>query len=185
MSGRRSYGFFSGRKPAIIRAAAVTAKPMSQTAKSKITEVHYEPDCPPEKVTQVLSALDRSSGRSARNVTHLRATDRHAYRTTVIIEPNESPASDEPLVRQVFHVPTRNVSKTGLGFVAPPVFRPSSVSDATPFLRSEIRFRVGTQIKVKLGPPTGKVPTLSAVITRLRPVQFGFFDVGVRFMSHE
>jgi hypothetical protein len=157
---------------------------MSQTTKPNVTEVHYEPDCAPEQVAQVLSALDRSSRRAARDVTHVRSNDRHAYRTTVIIEPGGAGAHGEPALRQVFHVPTRNVSKTGLGFVAPAVFVPRAGSAAAP-VRSENAFRVGTQVKIKLGPSTGKMPTLSAVITRFRPVHFGFFDVGIRFVSHE
>jgi len=158
---------------------------MNTTSEYTCTEVHYEPDCSPEQLTHVLSALDRWSGRTAKHVTHLRSNDRHNYRTTVIIEPSIPVTPVDRLVKQVFHVPTRNVSKAGLGFVASPVFAPRMVSDKTPLLRSEAIFRVGAKIKVKLGPPDGKMPTLSAEITRLRPVHFGFFDVGVRFIARE
>jgi len=150
-----------------------------------VAEAHYEADCAPEQLTHVLSALDRWSGRTAKHVNHLRSNDRHNYRTTVIIEPSESTLSAQRYIRQVFHVPTRNVSKAGLGFVAPPVFRPKMLSDATPLVRSESIFRVGAKIRVKLGSPDGKMPTLCAEITRLRPVHFGFFDIGVRFIARE
>src|SRR6476620_4445257 len=103
----------------VIRISGSIMKPAT---KFKIAEVHYEPDCPPEQVIHVLSALDRWSGRTARQVAHLRANDRHDYRTTVIIEPSVPAAPGEVALRQVFHVPTRNVSKAGLGFVAPPAF---------------------------------------------------------------
>jgi hypothetical protein len=103
----------------------------------------------------------------------------------VIIESSDPAAPAERAVRQVFHVPTRNVSKAGLGFVAPPVFTPRLLSDETPLLRSEVIFRVGAKIKVKLGPADGKMPILSAEVTRLRPVHFGFFDVGIRFIARE
>jgi len=156
---------------------------MSQTAQPTIAEIDYEPDCSPEQVIQVLSALDRWSSRTARDVPQKRASERHDYRTTVILEPLGDATAGGQRVRQVFHIPTRNVSKEGLGFVAPPVFLPRQISDNTPPVRTEIMFQVGTKVKVKLGPPGGSMPTLSAVITRLRPVNFGFFDVGVRFIA--
>jgi hypothetical protein len=158
---------------------------MDPISESTIAEIHYEPDCAPEQVAHVLSALDRWSGRTAKHVTHLRASERHDYRTTVIVEPSDPTGPPDQAVRQVLHVSTRNVSKAGLGFVAPPVFTPRMLSDATPLLRSEDIFRVGAKIKVKLGPADGKMPMLTGEVTRLRPVYFGFFDVGVRFITRE
>jgi hypothetical protein len=158
---------------------------MDPVSEKTIAEIHYEPDCAPEQVAHVLSALDRWSGRTAKHVTHLRATERHDYRTTVIVEPSDPTAPAERAIRQVLHVPTRNVSKAGIGFVAPPVFTPRVLSDDTPLLRSDVIFRVGAKIKVKLGPADGKMPSLTAEVTRLRPVYFGFFDVGVRFIERE
>jgi hypothetical protein len=155
---------------------------MSQTDQITIAEMHYEPDCSPEQVEQVVSALDRWSKRTAKHVTHQRVSDRHAYRTTVIVEPCDSIASESEL-RQLFHVPTRNVSKTGLGILVPPIFLPKLLSDATPLIRSESAFRVGMKIKVTLGPPTGMMPTLCAEIVRVRPVHLGFLEVGVRFLD--
>ena len=158
---------------------------MNTLPEQTITEVHYEPDCAPEQLAHVLSALDRWSGRTSGHVTHLRSNDRHDYRTTVIIELTNPSTDEDGILRQVFHVPTRNVSKAGLGFVAPSVFVAKLLSDKTPLVRSEVVFRVGAKIKVRLGPADGKMPTLSAEITRLRPVHIGFFDVGVRFISRE
>src|SRR5262249_53467829 len=141
--------------------------------------------CTPEQVMQVLSALDRWSGRTARHVMHQRGSDRHNYRTSVIIEPSAPAVPGEAVMRKIFHVPTRNVSKAGLGFVAPAVFMPRVVCDRTLLVRTELAFRVGTQVKIKLGSADGKMPTLSGVIMRLRPIHFGFFDVGVRFVARE
>lgn len=179
-----SVATFAKRK-AHLRPKAQLPLGMNPTSDETIAEVHYEPDCAPEQVAHVLSALDRWSGRTAKHVTHLRSNDRHNYRTTVIIEPSDPPVPADRIIRQVFHVPTRNVSKAGLGFVAPPVFTPRMLSDETPLIRSEVIFRVGAKIKVKLGPTDGKMPSLSAEIIRLRPVYFGFFDVGVRFIARE
>jgi hypothetical protein len=50
---------------------------MDPISENFIAEIHYEPDCTPEQVAHVLSALDRWSGRTARHVTHLRANERH------------------------------------------------------------------------------------------------------------
>ena len=158
---------------------------MRQTAEENITEVHFDPDCPVEQVTHVLSALDRWRGRTGRQVMQVRGNDRHDYRTTVIIEPSDLDTPGEAIVRQVFHVPTRNVSKAGLGFAAPAIFVARRATGKSPLVRTESVFQVGAKIKVKLGLADGKMPTLRAEITRLRPVCFGFFDVGVRFVSRE
>src|SRR3954468_17860982 len=116
---------------------------MSQSAKTAINEAHYDPDCTPEQVTQVLSALDRWSGRTARHVMHQRSNDRHNYRTSVIIEASGPATAPGAATRKIFHVPTRNVSKAGLGFIAPPVFMPRVMSDRTLLVRTELMFRVG------------------------------------------
>ena len=91
---------------------------------------------------------------------HQRKSDRHNYRTSVIIEAGEEQPG-AAASRKIFHVPTRNVSKAGLGFVAPPVFMPRVLSDRTLLVRTELMFRVGTQVKVKLGSADGKMPTLT------------------------
>ena len=155
---------------------------MSQPDQTNIVEMHYEPDCPAEQIEHVLAALDRWSRRTGKHVTHRRVSDRHNYRTTVIIEPSDSVTANST-VRQCFHVPTRNVSKTGLGFVAPPIFMPKMLSDTTPLIRAESAFRVGMKIKVTLGPPTGMMPTLCGEIVRVRPVHLGFLEIGARFLD--
>jgi hypothetical protein len=157
---------------------------MTTTTHQVLTEVHYDPDCNPEQLEQVLRALDQWSDRTARHVTHLRQNDRHSYRTTVTVEPQPGkPAAAR--FRQVFHVQARNVSKNGLGFVAPPVFMPRVLCDETPLVRSEIIFGVGAPLKVRLQAPGRQPLALNAEITRLRLVHFGFFDIGVRFLARD
>jgi hypothetical protein len=144
--------------------------------------MQYQPDCSAEQIEQVLSSLDRWSSRTGKHVTHQRAADRHIYRTTVIVEPSDQQLADSA-PRRLFHVPTRNVSKTGIGFIAPPMFLPSLLSDATPLVHAESAFRVGMRIKVTLGPPTGTMPQLWGEIVRMRPVHLGFFEIGVQFVD--
>jgi hypothetical protein len=166
----------------VATAASSLARTMSQTDQTNIVEVHYESDCSTEQIEHVLAALDRWSRRTGKHVTHQRASDRHAYRTTVIVEPNEQNGASSTL-RQFFHVPARNVSKTGLGFIAPPIFIPKMLSDATPLIRAESAFKLGMKIKVTLGPPTGMMPTLCGEIVRVRPVHLGFLEIGVQFLD--
>jgi hypothetical protein len=156
---------------------------MSQLAEIDVGEIHYEPDCPPEQIADVLLALDRWSGRTSEHVTHLRSGDRHEYRTTVTIETSSALSAGNEPPRLVFHVPSRNVSKAGLGMVVPPVFIPRLLSDETPLLRAETVFRVGTRIKITLGRGESSLPVVNGEVIRLRPIHFGFFDVGVRFVA--
>jgi PilZ domain-containing protein len=147
-------------------------------------EVQYAPDCSPEQIEEVLSSLDRWSERTAKHVVHRRRAKRHQYHTNVTVELYDGQDADAT-PRQTFTVTTRNLSKTGLGLVIPPVLVPRLLSDATPLVRSEAVFQVGMKIRVTLGPPTGIMPTLWAEIVRVRPVHFGFFEIGVRFLDRE
>jgi hypothetical protein len=67
--------------------------------------------------------------------------------------------------------------------VAPPIFMPKMLSDATPLIRAESAFKLGMKIKVTLGLPTGMMPTLCGEIVRVRPVHLGFLEIGVRFLD--
>jgi hypothetical protein len=158
---------------------------MSRISDRYTAEVHYEPDCPPEMVRQVLAALDRWSDRTGNHVTHARASERHDYRTNVIVEASDPAVFGGSSFRRVFHVPARNVSKTGLGFVAPPVFVPRMSSDATPLMRADVIFRLGAKVKVTLGLVSDKTRTLTGEIIRVRPIHHGFLDVGVRFVASD
>ena len=157
---------------------------MTTTQNHLLTEVHYDPDCKPEQLDQVLHALDQWSDRTARHVNHKRTSDRHNYRTTVTIEPSPNQPHSAPY-RQVFQVQARNVSKSGLGFVAPAVFMPRLLCDETPLVRSELIFRVGAPLTVRLQGRGQKRLDLKAEVMRLRLVHFGFFDIGVRFLARD
>jgi hypothetical protein len=149
-----------------------------------VLEVEYDPDCTPEQLEQVLWALERWSMRTAGHVNHHRASPRRDLRTVVIVEGGQ-PTPENGCLRQIFHVPTRNLSRGGLGLIVPPVFVPRMLSDATPLARSEQVFRVGQQIKVCFGPQGTKLPALRGEIVRMRVVHLGFWELGVRFVARE
>jgi len=153
---------------------------MSQVSEQRIVEAHYYADCSPDQVEEVLAHLDRWSDRNATHVTHNRHHERHEYRTEVIVERLHE-GNDAPDVRQIFHVQARNVSRVGLGFLAPPVFVPKLVSDATPLLRTDDIFEVGASVTVKLNAADRDAIEVCATVMRRRPVQFGFFEIGLKF----
>jgi len=158
---------------------------MTTSVNITVADVHYEPDCSPEQLIQVLSAMDRWSGMTGQHIIQQRTSDRHHYRTTLSIERVNAAAKQSGPRRQVFHVAARNVSKSGLGFIAPPAFLPRMLSEETPLLRTDAIFLPGTPVTVNLGPVAGKIPPISGVITRVRPVQLGFFEIGVKFVSRD
>lgn len=151
---------------------------------TQITEVEYDPDCTPEQVDQVLMALERWSVRTAGHVNHQRGAPRRELRAVIIVEGSQ-PVPENGCVRQIFHVPTRNISRSGLGLIVPPVFVPRMLSDTTPLVRSEVAFRVGQEIKVKFGPAGAVLPALRGVIVRMRAVHLGFWELGVRLVARE
>jgi hypothetical protein len=156
---------------------------MTATCETPLQEIHYEPDCSPDELRQVIGVLERWSRRTRKHVTHVRASHRHEYRTTVLVETSEITA-DGP-ARRLFHVPARNVSKTGLGIIAPPVFVPKLLSDTTPLLRADTVFRLGAKVKLVLGSQLPNAPVVIAEVIRVRLIHHGFFDIGVRFLARE
>jgi hypothetical protein len=157
---------------------------MNEATPNQVVEVVYEPDCPREQVEQALAALARWSGRVSRHALKQRRSDRHDYPVTIVIEVVETASPQCVPVRRIFHVTARNISRAGLGFIAPAVFVPQQ-ADRFPLIRSEATFQVGAGIKVRMPSTTTSMPPLQAVITRIRPINFGFLDVGVRFLARE
>lgn len=149
-----------------------------------VLEVEYDPDCTPQQLEQVLLALDRWSVRTAGHVNHQRGAPRRDLRTVIIVEGSQ-PTPENGCLRQIFHIPTRNISRSGLGLIVPPVFVPRMLSDATPLVRSEAAFRVGQQIKVQFGPEGTTLPALRGVIVRMRAVHLGFWELGVQLVARE
>jgi hypothetical protein len=151
---------------------------------TKVLEIEYDPDCTPEQVEQVLLSLDRWSVRTAGHVNHHRGAERHDLRTVVIVE-GSPPTPENGCLRQIFHIPTRNLSQKGLGLIVPPVFVPRVLSDATPLVRTDTVFRVGQEIKIRFGPEGTTLPALRGVIVRMRVVHLGFWELGVQLTARD
>jgi hypothetical protein len=158
---------------------------MSASAESTIPEVHYEPDCQPEQLRQVLSSLDRVSTVTGQKAIPLRRNARHLYRTTVIVERQVAAEFFETVRREIFHVTARNVSTSGLGFITPALFVPRKSSEDAAPVRAEEVFQLGMPIKVTLGQTRGKKPVLDASIIRVLQVNPEFFEIGVAFAARK
>jgi len=146
----------------------------------------YLPDCTTEQSAQVHALLDWWSSRNERSVAHLRQHERRDYRGPAILE--MPLASVEPHVEDhgqvvAFHVLARSLSASGLGFIAPGWFVPQLISDETALINTELAFRAGRLVTVRL--PRGDAPALVVMgqVARIRPIHHGFFDIGVRFIS--
>lgn len=159
---------------------------MNATAVPTFVEVEYDPDCTPQQFAEVLASLDRWSVRTQDHVTYLRKCERHDYRTSVVVARCEvPPLAGTPVSKLMFQVMGRNLSQSGLGFLSPPVFVPRLLSDETPLVRGEFAFRLGIEVNVKLVPKVGPPLLVRASVTRIRPVQGGFTEVGIAFIERE
>lgn len=159
---------------------------MSTTATLTFVEVEYDPDCTQQEFAEVLASLDRWSGRTQGHVNYLRRFERHNYRTNVIVAKCESPPpSGTPAYELRFQVMGRNLSQSGLGFLSPPLFVPRLLSDETTFVRGELAFQLGTEVKVKLSNRSGPTLLVRADVTRIRTVHAGFLEVGLAFIERK
>jgi hypothetical protein len=151
--------------------------------------IEYLPDCTDRDIQEVLALLDKWSQRNASHVTHLRGAERRDFRGLVVtIASNAVPGTiaDAPQGATVTcRVPARNISQTGFGFIAPPVFAPRWMSDGTPLLKTCELFRPGRNVTLQFERGGAAPLQVDATVVRLRPVHRGFFEVGVRFCGRK
>lgn len=148
----------------------------------QIEEVRdYRPCWEADEVLQVLEGLDRLSRRSG-NMVKLRRHERQPYTAGVLITQKRKGRLQDG-ARVVLHVLSRNLSRSGLGLLAPLQFEPEIPSPDAPLLRSANVFRDGAILDIGLWRPTGSLMWLYGTVIRARTVQHDFLDVGLRFLG--
>jgi len=148
---------------------------------------NYAPDCPPEQLEQIREILEKWSARNGNHVSHLRSAERRDFRSAVVVEarPRGSTAPDEhvPFPRLSFSVPVRNISQTGIGLLAPPMFALRVKSESASMLRTEDIFFQSAEVTVHLSRGDHQPILVDGTVVRLRPIHQGFFEIGLRFLS--
>jgi len=151
--------------------------------------IEYFPDCTDREIHEVLAILDKWSQRNASHVTHLRAAERRDFRglvVTIATDPEPGTIADAPGGALVTcHVPARNLSQTGFGFIAPPVFAPRWMSDGTPLLKTSELFRIGRRLTLQFERGGAAPLQMDGTVVRARPIHRGFFEIGVRFCGRK
>lgn len=154
---------------------------MSHTTKP--TAEDYGPDCTTEQIQEVLASLERWSARTKEHVTYSRKSERHDFQKDLLVEISLAGEKTKKATRQWFKVKSRNLSRSGVGIVLPPMFIPRLFGDDTPFVRGDEAFRVGVELIVKLVPPDGPIILIRSVVKRVRTIHLGFLEAGLRFLE--
>jgi len=140
----------------------------------------YRPCWEPDEVMQVLEGLDRLAKRASKHVLQRRRTERKPYTAGVLITQNRRGRMQDG-GKALLHVVARNLSRSGVGLLAPLFFEPEIPSPDSPMLRSANVFREGAVLEIGLWKPNATLLWLYGSVIRARTVQHDFLDVGVRF----
>jgi len=135
----------------------------------------------PEVVAQVLDGLDRVGKRGQNaSVAQKRRSERKAYSAIVVIIQNRAVRLKDGS-RAKLPVMARNLSRSGLGLLAPIFFEPVLPGPESPTLQARNVFREGAALEIGLRKACGSMLWLYGSVMRARIVQHDFLDIGVRF----
>jgi hypothetical protein len=137
----------------------------------------------PEIVAHVLDGLDRISKRGqASALVQKRRCERRAYSAIVSIMQNRAVRLRDGS-RAKLPLMARNLSRSGLGLLAPLHFEPAASKSRLPPLQSRNIFREGTCLEIGLQKGDGVMLWVYGTVMRARVVQHDFLDLGVRFTA--
>jgi hypothetical protein len=135
----------------------------------------------PEVVAHVLEGLERVGKRSQGSaMLQKRRSVRRTYNAIVSIIQNRSIRLRDG-ARAKLPLMARNLSRSGLGLLAPLFFEPAVPGRLSPTLQSRGVFREGSCLEIGLQKSEDKTLWLYGTVVRARVVQHDFLDIGVRF----
>jgi hypothetical protein len=111
-----------------------------------------------------------------------RRCERRAYNAIVSILQNRAVRLHDGS-RARLPLMARNLSRSGLGLLAPLHFEPAHPKSRLPPLQSRNVFRDGACLEIGLRKGGGAMRWLYGTVTRARVVQHDFLDIGVRFTA--
>jgi PilZ domain-containing protein len=77
---------------------------------------------------------------------------------------------------------SRNLSKSGFGFLVPPIYLPEAGFTRGIAMRGEDVFEVGKRVEIAIVRPEGPTQWMPARVLRARPMEGGFVECGVEFI---
>jgi hypothetical protein len=140
--------------------------------------LHYRSCWEEAEIEQVLATLKRLDDRLSGSVRQQREHQRKTYIAPVMVALRHKGKRSS---RAVLTVVARDLSRSGIGFLAPLFFEPEfDINDAT-MIRGDSVFREGAVLDLGLKKADGELLWLYGTVLRLCTVQHDYLDVGVRF----
>jgi hypothetical protein len=137
----------------------------------------------PEVVAHVLEGLDRVGKRSqGAAMAQKRRSERRTYNAIVSIIQNRAVRLRDG-ARAKLPLMARNLSRSGVGLLAPMFFEPAVSGQLSPTLQSRSVFREGACLEIGLRKSESNMIWLYGTVVRARVVQHDFLDIGVRFTA--
>jgi hypothetical protein len=171
-------------KTAWATSIAWTTIPRMTAALCPLETIRYRADCDAATLASVLDALNRWSDFCKDHQSNRRRHARGAYETGILVSvaARELAGIDMGATeRIVLEVQARDLSQAGISLIVAPLFIPQVMSDNTPLLAAHQVFEEGRSLEVRLELPSSRPIWLEGQIVRIRPVQHGFVECGVRF----
>lgn len=137
----------------------------------------------PEIVAHVLDGLDRIGRRGQTpGMMQKRRCERRAYNAIVLVLQNRAVRLRDGS-RAKLPLMACNLSRSGLGLLAPLYFEPAEPKSRLATLQSRNIFRDGACLEIGLRKKEGNLLWLYGTVMRARVVQHDFLDIGVRFSA--
>jgi hypothetical protein len=153
------------------------------TSNYEVEEVlDYRPCWETGEVQQITQGLERLNGQKGKAIVQRRRCERKKYTAPVLItQHRKGKVVEGP--RVMLHVVARNLSRSGIGLLAPLFFEPEVAAHGSPMLRAASLFREGAALELGLIKQSGSLLWVIGSVVRARTIQQDFLDIGIRFVS--
>lgn len=141
--------------------------------------LRYEPCWQEDEIEQVLATLGRLEKRKSDNLVVQRRHERKPYVAPVLVALHRKGRNGRS--RSLLTVISRDLSRSGLGLIAPLFFEPDDSDESVTMLRGANVFREGAVLDLGLRKLSGDLLWLFGTVLHVCTVQHDFLDVGIRF----
>lgn len=117
--------------------------------------------------------------RTPEHLIAMRKQERKTYTAPVVVSSRQKGRTSG--LRCRVHVIARDLSRSGIGILAPITFEGASLDGPEKAMRAENVFREGAVLDIGLRKLTGDLLWVYGTVVRVCTVQHEFLDVGVRF----
>jgi hypothetical protein len=140
--------------------------------------LHYHSCWEEAEIEHVLATLSRLEQGVSGNLLHQRKDERKPYIAPVLVAIHRK---GKRTSRALLTVVARDLSRSGIGLLAPLFFEPPGDDHTEAMLRADQVFREGSVLDLGLRKSDDELLWVYGTVLRICTVQHDYLDVGIRF----